>query len=232
MKVNRLQVLGYSLLFFLLSTVHCTLYPTYAAESSPSADIQAKLEGLKKDIASKAAQLKQTVLSKLKNKAYVGVVKNKSDDSITLATKNGPRLVNINEDTVFESQLKGKKYSPKLLATEDYIAALGDVDDTGVLTAKKVILLKPSSLPPKTYLGGQVIAISDKLMTLKDQNAKKVAVVITSPTNVKISDFTILTGSFGKNEIFKAEFVYVLPQGRILTPKKIATPSASAKVKP
>lgn len=184
--------------------------PIQASESSPSADIKSKLEELKKEIASKAAKLKQEVNKKLKDKAYIGKIKHKSQDSLTLATKNGPKIVTINQDTAFGSEIKGKKYSLKLLAEEDYLAALGDVDENEVLIARKIILLPTPNSAPKTYLWGQIVAISDKLVTLKDRKLKNVAVSLANPSAVKVSDFVILTGNFGKNDIFKAEFVYVI----------------------
>lgn len=220
----------------------------FAADSTPSADIKLKLEELKKEIASKAAKLKQEVNRKLKDKAYVGKVKSKSDTSFTLSASSDPKLVSFNQDTVFESQIKGKtrstssgqaKFSQKTISPEDYIAALGDVDETGVLTAKKVILLpqpKTSSpLTEKTYLWGQIISLSDKLITMKSKDFKNVAVSLPARSEVKLNDFIILTGSKNKNDIFEAGFVYVIPQGVVIKPKKVATPSAqtsSPSVKP
>lgn len=250
-KGFRFQIVGYSfILFILLFTVPCTLYPTYAADSSPSADIKSKLEELKKEIASKAAKLKQEVGRKLTNKAYVGKVKASSETSLTLAAASGPKVVSINQDTVFENKqslpskdgkLKPKqKFSQKSISLEDDVVALGDVDETGVLIAKKVLLLLPTKLPPKTYLWGQIISISDRLVTLKDQDFKNVAASLPAELRVKINDFVIITGNKDKNDIFKAQFVYVIPQGATLKPKRVvspsmlqrsgATPSASAKV--
>lgn len=202
--------------------------PSFAADSTPSADVKSKLEQLKKDIASRAAKLKQEIDKKLTNKAYVGKVKTKSKTSITLATRTGPKIVSINQDTVFDSQIKGKKYSLKLVSEEDYLAALGDIDETGVLIAKKIILPdpKPLILNPKSYLWGQIVAVSEKLATLKDKEQKNIAVSLPKQTSVKEGNFVILTGSMGKNDIFEAEFVYVIPQGGILKLKKVATPSA------
>jgi len=186
-----------------------------ALDSTPSADIKSKLEELKKEIASKAAKLKQEVNRKLKDKAYAGQVKSKSNTSLTLAAGSGPKIVSLNQDTVYESKLKGKKLSAKTLTEEDYLAALGDVDETGVLTAKKIILLpQPKAGQPladKTYLWGQIISISDKLITLKDKDAKNVAVSLDSESIVKLNNFVILTGTKNKNEIFEAGFVYVFP---------------------
>lgn len=210
-----------------------------ATDSTPSADIKAKLEELKKEIASKAAKLKQEVNQKLQNKAYVGKVKTHSSSSLTLATRTGPKIVNLNQDTIYDSRIKIKqKFSAKTLAEEDDVAALGDIDDNGVLTAKKIILLNPNpyTLNPKSYLWGQIVSISDKLATLKDHNLKNIALSLPQ-SSVKLNDFVILTGNFNKNDIFETGFVYIIPQGGILKPKKIATPSAqvatpSAKVKP
>ena len=227
-KGYRLQVVGYSfILFVLLSTVTCTLYPTYAADSTPSADIKVKLEELKKEIASKAAKLKQAVNRKLKDKAYIGKIKQKSDNSIILSTTSNPKMVSINQDTVFESKITPKqKFSQKTISEEDYVAALGDADETGVLTAKKIILLQPAKLQPKTFLWGQVVSISDQLATLKSSESKNVAVSIASASGIKLNAFVILTGFQSKNDIFKAGFVYVIPQGGVIKPKKMATPSA------
>ncbi len=215
------------IIFITIITV--ILPPAEALDSTPSADIRAKLEDLKKEIASKAAQLKQLVDQKLKDKAYIGSLKTKSANALTLATKNGPRIVNINQDTEFESKVKGQgKFSQKTLTEEDYLAALGDVDETQVLTAKKIILMpqpKNGPLNDKTYLWGQILSISDKLVTLKDRNLKNISVSAVSD-KISVGEFVILTGTFGKNDIFDAQFTYVIPQGGFIKPKKQATPSA------
>lgn len=207
--------------FFVLPTVH-------AANSTPSADIRSKLEELKKNIASKAAKLKLEVNRKLKDKAYIGKVKSQSSNTLTLATKNGPKLVNINQDTVFFSSLS-KKYSQKNIEEEDYLAALGDVDETGVLTAKKIVDLPTPSTQTKIFLWGQIISVSDKLVTLKDRNLKSIAVSKPFQSSIKTLDFVILSGVLGKNDIFEAKFIYIIPKEGILKPKKVATPSASTK---
>jgi len=220
-----------SFLVFPLILNTCCILPAFAAESSPSADIKAKLEDLKKEIASKAAKLKQVVDRKLKDKAYIGKIKQKSDNSITLATQSNPKIVSINQDTVFEGKINSKqKFSQKTISEEDYVAALGDADETGVLLAKKIILLpQPKTDPPpaeKTYLWGQVISISDQLVTLKNRDSKFVAVSMPSMSGIKLNAFVILTGNQSKNDIFKAGFVYMIPQGGVIKPKRKATPSA------
>lgn len=219
------------LLIVTLLSLYSTPYlisPVHAADATPSADIKAKLEELKKEIASKAAQLKKTVDRKLKDKAYVGTVKTSSETSLTLAANSGPKMVSINQDTVFENKLKAKqKLSQKTITEGDYIAALGDIDETGVLIAKKIIVLPaPDNENPKKIFWGQIIAISDKLATLKDRSLKSIAISLPTSSEAKLNDFVILTGNVEKNDIVDSGFVYVIPQGTILKPKKIATPSA------
>lgn len=220
----------YSLSFIVISlTIYHIPYTIYASEGSPSADIRAKLEELKKEIASKAAKLKLEVNRKLQNKAYAGIIKSISDQSITVATKSGPKIISINQDTVYESKLKSKtKFSAKTIASENYIAGLGDVDETGVLIAKKIVLLNPTpnTLNHKVFLWGQVISISDQLATIKDKDKKYVSVALPDLPTVKINDFVILTGIINSKQIFEADFAYILPQGAVLKPKKVATPSA------
>lgn len=226
----RLWVVVILLFVFLLPTTTYLLQPTYAAESSPSADIKSKLEELKKEIASKAAQLKLQVNRKLKDKAYIGKIKTKSDSSLTLATKTGPKIVSINQDTLFENDTKlKKKVSLKTLTEEDYVAALGDIDEAGVLTARTIILSPQPPEQQKTFLWGQIISVTDQLVTLKGKDFKNTAVSLPSGASVKLNNFVILTGNKNKNDLFKAEFVYVIPQGGIIKPKKVATPSASLK---
>lgn len=189
--------------------------PVFAAESTPSADIKTKLEELKKEIASKAAVLKAEVNRKLQDKAYVGTIEAKNQNSLTLTSRNKTKTVSINQDTVFESKIKVRKnLSLKTLSTKDYLAALGDVDEQGVLTAKKIILILEKKLSPKTYLWGQVISISDKLITLKDGKLNSHAVSLSSlktSANLKKNNFVIVVGSLTKNDIFEASFIHVLP---------------------
>lgn len=231
--MSKLLVISSSFIVILITTAiflrttNYELRTVYAADSTPSANIKTKLEELKKEIASKAAKLKQEINRKLKDKAYVGSIKLGSETSLTLAAFSGPKIVSINQDTVFESKLKSKKkVSQESLSNEDYVAALGDIDETGVLTARKIILLPTTNSQLKTYLWGQIISISDKLITLKDKSFKNVAASLPLNSQVKLNDFVILTGSVDKNDIFDADFVYAIPQGGILKPKKVATPSA------
>jgi hypothetical protein len=189
-----------------LFIVHCTFTQSaIAVESTPSADVKSKLEILKQEIASKAAKLKSEINKSLQNKAYIGVIKSKSENTLTLASRSGTKIVNINQDTVYEPKIT--KASP--LKEEANIAALGDVDETGVLTARKIVVIPTPKTPtPKTYVLGQVLSISDDLITIKDNSNKNIAISDKTDVPVKENQFIIATGIVNKNNILEAKFIY------------------------
>ncbi|MDO8618755.1 MAG: DUF5666 domain-containing protein [Candidatus Daviesbacteria bacterium] len=238
-KGYRFQVLVYSLLSALLFTVTCTLSTTYAADASVSADLKSKFETFLKspEFASKVAQLKQEINVKLQNKAYVGTVKTKSSNTLTIASLTGPKLVTVNLDTVYETKSKRTKYSFKALSEEDYVAALGDIDENGMLIARKIVQLPSPAPETKTFIWGQVAGISDKLV-VKDKDLKNITVTTTSDTtfkkggneisfaDIKLGDFAIVTGLYSDTQILKSDYLYILPTAGFLKIKKVATPSA------
>lgn len=194
-----------SIIIITIITIITFIPSVYATDSTPSANVRTKLEELKKEIASKAAVLKQEVNKKLTNKAYMGNIKTKSTNSITLASSTGPKMVSINQDTEFTSKFKGKT---KIIKEEDFIGALGDVDETGVLIAKRIILL-PDALKQKTHLWGQVVGISEKLITLKRKDSKTQSVSLPKDKKVKLNNFIITTGQINEKGVFEANFAHV-----------------------
>jgi hypothetical protein len=228
-KNLELRVKLFLALFLILTALFWPLR-AFAQESTTSASVKEKLEQLKQDIASKAAALKKEVTKQLENKAFMGVVKTTSDNSITIATKAGTKIASINEDTTFEDQgtPKRKNLSIDTIEEEDNIAALGDIDDTGVLVARRIVLLPKSSDQPKTILWGQAISISDKIITIRDRSAKSISVTTNKDTtlekdkneikfaDLEINDYMIVTGYFDEKEssekigVLDAEFIYVI----------------------
>ncbi|MCR4306101.1 MAG: hypothetical protein NUV73_03400 [Candidatus Daviesbacteria bacterium] len=239
----RKFTIKFILLVFTFYILHFTFYipAAFAADSTPSADIKTKLEELKKEIASRAAKIKQEVNRKLKDKVYAGTIQAKSETSLTIATPSGPKMVSVNQDTLFESKKgaasKNKKSVVAInsLTQDDYIAALGDSDETGVLLARKIILLPTQNSLLKTYLWGQIVSRSDNLVNIKGKGFKNIATSLPASAKVNLNNIVILTGVKNEEEIIEAEFVHVISQNGVVKPKKIATPSgntASPSAKP
>lgn len=192
--IKKLLVISLWFMIFLL------LPPVYAIESTPSASVQQKLEELKKEIASKASQIKQTISQKLQNKVYVGIITAKTTRSLELETKLGKKAVVTNEDTVTPK---------KPLKIEDKVAVLGDIDDLETLHAKKIVLLPTINYEPKTIYWGKVIAKDNFILTLQTKESKNQVISISKlKTQVKVGDFVIITAVKGKNDLLKAGFVY------------------------
>lgn len=236
LSIKLILVVLITTLYFILYTQYST--PTHAADSSPSADIKAKLEELKAEIASKAAQLKQEINKKLQNKAYLGIVKTKSETALTLVSKNGLKMVTINQDTVYESSGKSK-FSFKTLSEDNLVAALGDIDDTGVLTAKKLVLISQSKTEPILSIWGKTLTVSDETVTIKNREEKSIAVYITDETKIikdseeittdqlENRDTVVISGWKDKIGNIEARTIFVLTRNnKLLGDEDISTMSA------
>jgi hypothetical protein len=217
-KIDNLQRTIYKLCFLLFLAFYI-LYSTFyipdalATDSTPSApiksesaDFKQKLKVLQEEIASKAAKLKQEVSQKLQNKAYIGFVKSKSDTSLTIATITGTKIININEFTEYSGKTATKtKLSFKTLAVDDYIAALGDIDDNEVLTSKRILKTEPVKPVTKQIVFGQVTAVDrdNQVITLQTKNGQSKSFTCTDNTNIKIgkNDAGFIDIKFGRNII-------------------------------
>ncbi len=205
--------------------------------SSPSAEIKEKLQVLKDEIASKASQLKAEVSRKLQNKAYVGFVKLKSDDSITLALKEGTKIINVTTFTLYTIPTI-KKASLKNLEADDYIAALGDVDDNGILTAKKIVLTAPPQEEEKQILFGTIISKEGQVINIKTPQGQNISLNTNSKTvyqkgAVTTGQTVIAVGRGLKNNLLPTRFIYLLqvnPQvNSTTTPEATKTATSSSK---
>lgn len=217
-------------LLFVILILSFFTSPIFALDSTPSADAQTKLKAFldSPQFASKVAKLKQELSKKLANKAYIGVVKSKAATTLTLASRSGTKVININQDTIYDpASLTNKKNG---LKEEDFIAALGDVDETAVLTARKIVLLKTADQPnEKTIIWGNVASVSDNLATIIDKSGKNIAIsTVKVTTKIAQGHYVIVTGIPGKNEILSASFIYVIPGAQA---PKIASQSAIESTK-
>ncbi len=215
----------------------------FAVESSGSA--KTKLQALQAEIASKAALLKQEIGNKLQNKVYSGFIKSKSLNSLTLGTPIGSKIVNVNEYTIYQSDspITKKTSNQSTLLPEDFVFALGDVDDTGVLTAKKVIKTATPSAARQTYFGEvQDINEENKAILMQTKQGQNLTLQINSATVFKmgssealISDVrvqkSIIAVGIADQKLLKARFIYIFPYSSGIK-VKTASPSASPKEKP
>ncbi len=214
-------------LFLLLTT------PTFAQEASP--ETKAKIEEIKRAVASKAAELKEEVNESLQNKSFVGVVSTASTTSLTLATHSGPKIVTLNQDTIYEGI---KKTAVK---EESYLAALGDIDDTGVLTAKKIVKLSDEDKDMKDVIIGKVTNNSKDSISVIEKNGTIIRVKIEKDTVLKYGsksislkdirvNLDVVVIGYLKEEEITGSTVFVTTEAEPEDPHKVASPSATPKV--
>lgn len=226
-------------LFLLLYPVPYTPYSVQATDStqsaSPSADIQNKMKALQEEIASRAAGLKEKVGNTLQNKAYIGTIKSISSPTIVVSLIKDERTVKTNEYTVYSP--RGTTF--KHLEVGDYIAALGDIDDQNVLTAKKLAVLEtPTSLGKQVILGN-IISLSDASISAQTKEGKSYSFSIDEDTiyktstgqqsatlkDVHLNSLVIIVGTNLKKDIYYGRFVYI-PSNTLPLKIKSATPSS------
>lgn len=230
----------------------CTLYalpstlPIYAATASSSAsasdsDLQAKLDQLKQEIASKAAKLKDSISNQIQNKVYAGFIQDLSDSQYSLTNLDGSsRVVSINEFT--KDDFQGKKITKKI-SKGDFIIALGDVDDQNRLVAKDVIKTASPSATPTTYLWGKILSKGANSIKIQTKNSDQLTLTYNSDTtfklksddatsaDAKVGNFLIGVGTLEKDGSLDTRFIYLIPSPGNLKPDKEATSSATPSAK-
>ena len=232
--------------------------PVLAKDATPAASltpIQQKLENLKQEIASKAAQIKSEISQKISNKAYAGVISQIQDQPhatasaklITLTTSKGNKVVSVNDFTIYQDSSNPKKaMTVKNFSQGDYVAALGDVDDNQLLTAKKLIKAKPPKVDTNQALWGQIQSVGTGTILLVNRDNKKINLAVDNADFRVASDeatlrdvipgnFLISLGTAVQNNRSVSDFIYLInPNGdlkiHVATPS--ASPSASASATP
>ncbi len=233
---HQTSVIRLFLIFISLTTYYLLLTTsTIAVDSTQSARLDASIESQRaspsasrfeqfqkeilEKVASKAANLKAEVSGRLLNKAYIGKIKSKTDDLLILTNGENDKTIKFNQFTEYMIPIKTSKTKPtiKNLEVENYVVALGDIDETEVLIAKKIIRIEAPTEIKQIYFG-KVLAINENMITLKtDQN---LAVSTNAQTNFKIGqkDGTldnikigqkVIVSGISKNNIIKANLIYI-----------------------
>lgn len=228
--------------------------PVQAIESTPSSSLQDKIDSLKKEIASKAANFKKEVDKKMQNRAFIGQIKEKSANKFIINTfKNSSRTILTNDYTVYQNKsikaTKKNALSLKDLQENDFVVALGDIDDRSILTAKKIIKFTPvPGYPGQTTQAvlGYIESYSPTSMSLKTTDNKKLTLKITNGTSVNLGNEESALSSLKPNQLVAAvtessssanlRFIYILPQRnsqlKSVKPQPQITSTPSGKTSP
>lgn len=238
-------------IFLMIYSLSVITNPAFAQESTPAANnkestnsgILTKIEDLKKEIASKAADLKQEIDKRTQNKALMGKANVITTDSMTLDTKSGFKTIRLNEYTLYQNtsaQKSKRAFTKDDIKTDDQIVCLGDIDEKGIMTAKKIVKIDPIPSKKRNYILGIINNSDDKSITLhlKDgtsltlQNDSKI-IVRNGKDEGSIAD--IKTGKKAiilTNESEKVVFVYLSGATGIIktnAAEKVGSPTATKR---
>lgn len=241
--MNYLKYLFSSLIIVLFLSISQS---AYAKESSPSAEpavatnsaMQTKIDDLKKEIASKAADLKAVMDKKIGNKVFTGKISRISTDTISIDAELGARSVTVNEYTLYQDQSSQKiKKAFKLdsIKSGDTVIALGEVDEKSIMTAKKVIRVNGVKLRSFSYVFGQISKVEPQKITLKNKNGTEQVIGFDSKLVIKnekdkgtVTDIKMTRNAiavYPKDEATRSSLLYILPVGGL---KPVGDASASA----
>jgi hypothetical protein len=234
-----------SLLVILVLLITYLISPalTHAQDSSPSGSLIQKLNDLKNDIASKAAQIKNEVTQKVQNKAIIGSIININDTEVTIQTLNSTKIVKYDEFTKILGS-KNKEIKIDTLEVDDRIAALGDVDDKNNLVAQRLVYLENFASNSAQLVWGQIQKASGNTITIKTQSGDIKNLITNAQTNfflgneessildAKVEKFLLTRATIQKDGSLKPRFIYFIPSMGFTKPvdkssAKSASPSAT-----
>lgn len=234
-KLNKVLVSIFTAL-----VIFCGISPVFAQEASPSGSLLQKLNELKTEIASKAAEIKTEVNKKVQDKAVIGSIIKIETSDIVVQTLNSTKTIKFDEFTEILGS-KNKKIKIDTLEEGDNIASLGDIDDKNNLVAKRILYLDKASSPSADLVWGQIQKSTSPTITLKDKLGEIHNINTNSLTefylgnneasfeDAKAEKFMVARGTKAPDGSIKAKFVYFIPSVGFVKPGKSASPSASVK---
>src|SRR3989344_3103489 len=219
---TKKYIAAFSAIFILLITYLVLPITTSAQTASPSGTLLQKLDELKKEIASKAAEIKNDINKKIQDKAVLGSILKIEDGQLIIQGLNSTKTVKYDEFTEFIG-LKGKKIDIRTLETSDNVAALGDIDDKNNLVARRVIFLENFATKSAEVVWGQISKTTGSAITLKNKAGENQTVLTNNLTafylgnnessiqDAKPEKFMVARGTRLNDNSIRARFVYLIP---------------------
>lgn len=229
--------------------------PVFAADStsaakpaSPSGTMMEKINKLKEEIASRAANIRLEVSRKLQNKAIFGVIENIDGDRITVSQSGQSKTIVTTEYSEVLSTVKNSaklvKIKFKDLENGEYISALGDIDDKNSLNAKRIIKSTAVASDSARLMWGKVESVSGSIIKLKDHDNQTQTIQTDFKTqyflggeesalsDVKANKVVVARIIESKERLYYSGYIYIVPQSQADKPEKKASPSAQISATP
>jgi len=137
--------------------------PTASPSAKPTTTEDEKVKEIREAIKEKVDEIKE----KIEKKAYVGVILEITDSTLTLNNFRGKQRVRLTEGTKIIGESK-KEIKAKDLAIDDKVISLGTLSENEILEAKRVVVVpKPKTpVPKRIILLGSISEIDSKTSTV------------------------------------------------------------------
>lgn len=242
-KFENRSLKKYLIVICLVLSSYLMLHTSTSAQTAtPSGSLIEKLDALKKEIASKAAEIKTEINKKVQDKAIMGRILRIEDSQIVIESLNGNKNVKYDEFTEVIG-LGNKKIKIQTLEEKDGIAALGDVDDKNTLVAKRLVFLPDFATGSAELVWGQIEKSSGGTITIKTKSAQTDTVLTNGQTefflgnnessfaDAKPEKFMTARGTRLKDGTLRARFIYFIPSVGFVKPDKNKTATKSSEAK-
>lgn len=142
-----------------------TVTPTASPSATPTSAEDEKIKEIRDAIKEKVSEIKE----KIEKRAYVGVISQITDSTLTLENFRGKQRIRIVEETTLIGTNK-KEIKIKDLAVGDKVIAMGSVSENEILEAKRVLVV----LPPKTIPAKRLVLLGN--ISLVDSKKSQISV--------------------------------------------------------
>lgn len=148
--------------------------PKVSITPTPTTSVDENVKEIRDAIKEKVNEIKD----KVEKKAYIGIISQITDSTLTLNNDKGKQRVRLTEETIIVGTSK-KEIKQNELAVDNKVIALGTVSENEILEAKRVIVVAiPKVLPPKriVFFG-----------SINEIDAKKSIYSLVNPYNLDLS---------------------------------------------
>ena len=168
------------------------------AQTTVPSPTSAVREAVQKKVAEELAAIKKNVTKR----SFVGEVTAKTDTSITLSSpRKQPRTITLLPDTTVK--LTGKETSISDIKVGNFVISMGEVDTSGIMTAKRVLIIDKPTADNRKVITGTVTKATSSQISLDTIKKESWTIKNSLDTKVVVGDKIMVIGklSLGTNTL-------------------------------
>ncbi len=185
---------------------------TVAAQTPSPSSIR---DAVKDQVAKELADIKQAV----SKKAFVGSISAKQDLTLTITNlKNQSRTATVTADTTIKL-LGGKDGTPNDLKVGDFVIAMGDVDSSGILATKRLLVIAQPAADKRDSAFLTVTKATSSSLSGENLQKETWTIKVSSATkftgetklsDIKVGTKIIAAGTVAADKTLSAGFIHLV----------------------